>query len=99
MYRFMRRKCQEKNDNEVEKVATTSSLDSRPLAPRRSQHVMRVKKRDHQSGESIVPAVRENSRPQIFPKQREQTEQRAEFCQEEHCARSFIPMRNSKHNR
>src|ERR1700727_1725361 len=99
MYRFMRRKCQEKNDNEVEKVATISSESDGVSLGSPSQKMTRVEKRDHQSRECIVPGVRKNSCAQVSSEQREQTEKRAEHGQKKHCSRSFIPVRDTKHQR
>src|SRR6185503_7644285 len=53
MYRFMRSQCQEKNDDGVEKVATTSS--THPLTYSSSEDMSRVKKCHCQSCHCIVP--------------------------------------------
>jgi len=90
MYRFMRSQCQEKNDDGVEKVATTSSTQPATLSS--SQNMSRVKKCHCQSCDCIVPAMSEDSGAKISSEESKQTEECAEYREHEHRARSFISM-------
>jgi hypothetical protein len=90
MYSFMRSQCQEKNDDGVEKVATTTS--TQPFTCSSSQNVSRVKKCHCQSRHRIVPRMSEDSSAQIPSEESEQTEECAEHGKHEHRARTLVSM-------
>src|SRR5258708_19874564 len=98
MYRFMLQQCQEKNDTEVEKVATIFSyrIEDRNGT---SHDVMRFQQCEHQSSEEIVPAMRENSSAQTASKESEQTEECSEDRKKNHVARALVSMRGAKEQR
>ena len=73
MYSFMRSQCQEKNDDGVEKVATTSSTQPSTFAS--SQNMSRVQKCHCQPSDRIVPAMSKDSRTQISSEESKQTEE------------------------
>jgi hypothetical protein len=62
-----------------------------------SKKVTRVKNRHSESGNCIMPTVREDTRPQISSEQRKQAEERAEHREHEHRAHSFVSMRCAEH--
>ena len=92
----MQQQCQEKNDMQVEKVATIFSFARRECASR-SQLVKGSQGCEHQTRDQIVPAVRENSRTQAAPKKSEQAEHRSEYREHDHVAQALISMRQAKH--
>jgi hypothetical protein len=55
MYRFIQRKCQEKNEAVVEKESTIFSNAELSRARIDSDHVLRAEQSDHQAGNQIMP--------------------------------------------
>ena len=94
----MSQQCQGKNDTQVEKVATifSSRIEDRAM---RSQLVMRFEKCEHQTREEILPGMREDAGTQTAPKEREQTEERAEDCKQDHVACALVSVRCTEENR
>ena len=62
------------------------------LADLRSEKMSRMEKRDGQSGNEIVPAVRKNSSAQTAAKESEQAEERAVDCEQKHASHTFVSM-------
>src|SRR4051794_32784769 len=95
MYRFMLKQCQEKNDTEVEKVATIFFFVS-TRARSRSQFVMRVEYGHQQTCANILPRVRKNSGTQTAAKDSEQAEERSEDGKQNHVARALVSVRGAE---
>src|SRR3954447_17543785 len=91
MYRFMLHQCQEKNDMQVEKVATIFFIAFEDRAMR-SELVMRFQESEHQSCEKILPCMREDTGTKTAAKQSKQTEQRSENRKQDHVARALVSM-------
>src|SRR5947209_14311084 len=95
MYRFMLHQCQEKNDMQVEKVATIFSISFEYRAMR-SELVMGFQESEHQSREKILPCMREDAGTKTAAKQSKQTEERSENRKQDHVARALISMRRAE---
>ena len=94
-------KCQAKNDVGVEKVATIFSrlmLDEERFAHSSSQKMTRMERRDGQTGDEIMPTVRENSGAQTATKESEHAEERAIYREQKHISNAFVSMRSAKRN-
>lgn len=94
----MQHQCQEKNDTQVEKVATffSSCIED---CERGSQLMMRFEKCEHQSREQIVPYMRENAGSQTAAQENEKAEERAEDRKHNHVARTLVSMRSAEQER
>jgi hypothetical protein len=57
-----------------------------------------MEKRDGQSGDEIVPGVRENSGTQTATKESEKAKERAVDRQEKHTPHTFVSMRGTECN-
>ena len=89
---------QEKNDTEVEKVATIFLISFESLYMG-SELVMRFKKCEHQTREDVLPCMREYAGAKTAAKESEQTEEHTEDRKQNHVARALISMRRAKEKR
>src|ERR1700683_2936536 len=99
MYRFLHHECQEKNGIFDERFCLTESRSSSEEGDAISNDVQMMRESEHDTGEDVVPRVRDHARTQTSAQYGNTAEERAVHGDRDHSRGAFVGVTQSEDER